>query len=407
MAGAGAGSNVNEGAYLWRQGADTCVLSRAVGCSDDDSIKRENLNGYISRIVPKTSGDAETERKLSSWYPDLLNQGILAVSKYQCTPSFLDQNLANPKGYTEGPCKRFTKANAPKLANLITKEYTMSLKDYRIQDLSFLEKIDLVRGAINAVVGMVLDENIHWVIHADIHRGNILYDENTKQTALADFGRVIVVEDIRDPMSIYAGLNKYLDALKIIYNKQDLTFWDLYKEEEKYETYKGDIFYNFAFFMSWFDPTIESLPQYNNTLKEQLPRYKEIAYPLVVETLRLFGILQIFYQLGLEKKLHFVENQRGIIDKTKKLRYILRAPSVDRKNSLEVYPADIHTTDKLIYELQQFRERLEDGSYSQNYIYIKPQEGGKRKAKKTRRSKRKGTHRRKMIRKFYVDLVGK
>lgn len=289
-------ANTAAGANIWRQGADTCVLNRAVGCTDNNAVKREDLDGYLSRIVPADSDDAATEKILAEWYPDLIQKGLMAVSKYQCTPKFLEQNLKISKNFNDvdtGPCVEFSariivnKEDPSFYTNLITKKYDMTFAEYmkKNRDLPLAERFLILRGVINAVVEMTNDKFPEWVIHSDIHGKNILYDAKKDTTALSDFGRVILIDDIDDPASVYEALSKYLTMIRK--KVKDYTF----DHEDASDTeYNCHIFMqSYEVYMKTKNPTV--LEQAKAKLKD------------VENSLRVWGIQQILDSTSLRKGL--------------------------------------------------------------------------------------------------------
>lgn len=227
-----------KGANAWKQGADTCVLDKSVGCKDDLTVPRE-LEGYVSRIVPITSSDATTEQIIQSVFPGLVANGLLAVSEKQCIPKFdRDRNLRSTV-YTKGPCgkvlRNYTTAGKQlfgstvqgevetKLINLITKKYDMSYDEYRRTQptTDWKSRFDVLRGAMNAAVALVPDPDplnpnapLSWIIHGDLHTGNILLNmtggpDGGPYTAIADWGRALLLEDVTDEETFLRDINAY------------------------------------------------------------------------------------------------------------------------------------------------------------------------------------------------------
>ncbi len=223
--------SIPKGAAEWRQGADTCVLDVSVGCKNNPSVKREKP-GYVSRIVPKGSEDATTEQMIQNAFPEMVKNGLLCVSEDQCTPKFESYRNLREAKYTSGPCSKITKEYQDagkknlytihqgnvedKYVNLITKKYDGSFADYLKSKSSttILEAFKVLRGVMNAAVALVPDNSPSWVIHGDLHQGNILYKasggpDGGEYTAIADWGRSILIPNINKPQEVYDILNKY------------------------------------------------------------------------------------------------------------------------------------------------------------------------------------------------------
>lgn len=246
--------SVPPGAETWRQGADTCVLDMSVGCKDDSSVERAKP-GYISRIVRKGSQDALIERTIKSWFPNLVTNGLLAVSEFQCTPKFQEYSNLKNATYTTGPCsivKREYNAAASKgpfpshsrglvednYDNLVTKKYESSFYEFRqempseMDDTSYFQYVfSVLRGAMNAAVATVPDPDNFpsWVIHADLHQNNILLNssggpDGNAYTALADWGRAILIPNINDPEALHALLAGYSRSFEHILANETATY---------------------------------------------------------------------------------------------------------------------------------------------------------------------------------------
>lgn len=204
-----------KGGLRWKQGQDVCVLKPSVACLEDPEHPGA-IPDMISRMVQPKSEDELNEKILKEKFPALAKRGFVVVYDHACLPLYSSRNTKKNKNLPEkGPCMRLTK----KHINLITPEYTDTYYNYAFKKnkLTFPEALELIRGAICAAIELVPDSGT-WLVHGDIHIGNVLVKEDTKESnpdfsrfsALADWGRIITFDSNNDK-SIKKGLQYYLE----------------------------------------------------------------------------------------------------------------------------------------------------------------------------------------------------
>ncbi len=218
------------------QGAETCIFWPVVACKPDangkrftdtlgDRKKREDI---LSRIMSIHSNDVKVEKYLSEHFSPLMQNFSIVVGQHYCTPDLQDENnkvsslvkkqsITNNKGNPLRPCDKITKATEDEFVNIITKSYNENDFGYFFQDkkntknLSRKILFDRVKNALNAAVKLVPD-NGPWVIHCDLHPGNILLAEG-EVSGLADWGRSIIIQDPNNLNEIFDKLLGFLNRV--------------------------------------------------------------------------------------------------------------------------------------------------------------------------------------------------
>lgn len=186
----------------WRQGQDTCVFQPVVNCVDGPSKYKD---GYVSRITDKDDRTFKVENLLKSKFPELVDAGWVTAFVKSCQPKYTpedrkrDENFVREYGKTKGACNEKVRADnrsAPKHINLISKKLGETYYN-RPNPTNKVDHFQELRNAISACVELLPDDG-PLIIHTDLHANNILYNEETKNYALHDWGRTLV---IRNPNS--------------------------------------------------------------------------------------------------------------------------------------------------------------------------------------------------------------
>lgn len=329
------------GANLWREGMDTCVLNRSVGCLEDDTPR--NMDGFISRIVKKGSLDAENESNLRRLYPGLVERGLLAIAIHQCTPKFFEQNrkqAANSLLKNTGPCKRLhNSADTSQFLNLITTRYDMSLYEYLTSHPDVLSDTTklfaTLRGALNALTAMVSDDSTEWMIHGDLHLDNVFVKltggpDGGVFTALGDWGRAIHIRDRNNPQTVFEDLTSFLSK------RHKRAFRDLEFDTIRLPDGSSKIEKRGQYPASLnrdLDSFIQDYRKYNN-LDAYIENGNEGFYYNAIDALRIYSFHSILNLLGFNdlhnfgsgNGLFYIQDQKQLI---KKLNEVLGVGYID------------------------------------------------------------------------------
>lgn len=212
-----------RGGHPIAAGADTCVIQPIVACTDRSH--QPYVNGpYVSRIVPEGSTDAIIEITLQENFQGLVNSGRLAVGQNFCTPQFVAGDLQIPANLATrnlNACRALRAGNANNYMNIITLEFNRSsLNNYAQQNrgnISFRDALRILKGAMNAAVGLVPD-NGPWAIHVDCHYGNILLRQPTNlspiESAIGDWGRFIYISHPSNYESVMGSFTEFMKLMK-------------------------------------------------------------------------------------------------------------------------------------------------------------------------------------------------
>lgn len=208
-------------------GADTCVYVPPVRCEGE----AEREPGAVSRILPTSQAaqDIAIEAYIRRQFPALVANGSVTVHTKRCVPAFADRDNQLPSSATNKPgCQRvpYTVRGAvyamntdgtypldangrkiPEFENLLTPMRSGSFYPRFSRD-TMPVSLFLLTDALSAAISLCPDTG-PWVIHADLHLGNILYYTDADQrihTSLGDWGRTIVVEDPNNIESLTSGI---------------------------------------------------------------------------------------------------------------------------------------------------------------------------------------------------------
>ena len=207
------------GGVKWREGADTCIFKPMVTCGPHDPAP-----GFVSRILNAADAatDVQVEEIIRNIFPDLVARRLVAVHTYACTPHYEDRDRAVDPSFQPAAGKgcaklgALTDANAPNHVNLITPEMDGTLDSYlRSPDTGRYAAHwrNLLQGAIQAAVTMVPDDG-PWIVHGDCHFNNVLCWNHPERglpiTALADWGRTLVIENPADLDSVKSGIRNWV-----------------------------------------------------------------------------------------------------------------------------------------------------------------------------------------------------
>jgi hypothetical protein len=222
-------------------GADTCVYVPPVRCEGE----AEREPGVVSRILPtaQAARDIAIEAYIRRQFPALVANGSVTVHTKRCVPAFADQDNELPSSLTNNSgCQRVpytirgpiyvmnvdgtypldAKGNKiPHFENLLTPVRSGSFYP-RFNRETLAVSLFLLTDALSAAISLCPDSG-PWVIHADLHFGNILYYTSTDQrihTSLNDWGRTVVVNDPNNIESLKTGILEWMPAT--VYNTDPL-----------------------------------------------------------------------------------------------------------------------------------------------------------------------------------------
>jgi len=200
------------GAFLTR-GADTCVYSPAVMCSDgrDDSA---NPN-VISRIVSSNSTDDVIEDSVKR-HIDVVTAVLsgtalrefdirkhFTVNSYSCTPQFRPEDMKPNNAGRECVLHDVMLGVDRKTKNLVTPKYVSDLDKYYKEQAKGKPNEALIIETLTKLVFelcfacMLLTYNNEIVLHLDSHTGNIavaMLPNGNNALTLSDWGRSLIVD---------------------------------------------------------------------------------------------------------------------------------------------------------------------------------------------------------------------
>lgn len=232
-----------HGKGRWRAGADTCVMKPVVACAEGNTPAQVTANpdGYVSRVVSADSEDADTEQFIRTHFQPLIDANIVAVSIHACTPEFreADNNTQQQEmEYNHGAgCSNLgigqyvSGISGDGKTNLITPKFGKDIFAKAGNTFAYATHQQLflcLKTAIIAAISLVPD-NGPWLIHSDLHLGNVLeilnpvqrsvrvgsieftlmangVDEGNKQFAISDWGRVLRINDVNNGQEFYTAL---------------------------------------------------------------------------------------------------------------------------------------------------------------------------------------------------------
>lgn len=205
-----------KGGLRWRQGTDGCIFKPSVSCK---RATQANPANTISKIIPKGSHDERVEEVIEKNFPNVVaGKGVL-IAKQRCVPDFKTQNENMSSNIEQSctnplpPCFRMKFLTPENYTNFIVEEYDTTF--FHVSDgLDLDDSLRLLQRAINAAIAMVPDEG-PWVIGLDFHSGNIFVKYGVEPiSSLADWGRMLVIENPKDIASVQKGLQECFDNLK-------------------------------------------------------------------------------------------------------------------------------------------------------------------------------------------------
>ncbi len=233
------------GGLRWKQGSDACIFKPSVQCKGQGP----NPANTISKIIPKGSLDERVETVIQTHFPHVVaGKGVLIAQK-RCTPEFsaqnenVDSNIEDSCKSPLPPCFRTKFLSPENYTNFVVEEYDTSYH-YESYSLSLSKKIKLLKRPINAAVAMVPDEG-PWVIGLDFHANNIFVKDGAEKiVSLADWGRMLVIENPNDLASVQKGLKECYDNLK----KSDLVNNTFASYACNYDSYGNEILKEYNMF---------------------------------------------------------------------------------------------------------------------------------------------------------------
>jgi len=237
-----------RGKGRWKSGADTCVMKPVVACLEGLPPEvAANQDGYVSRIVAgthQTSADAVTEAFLRRNFQPLIDAKVIVVSLGACEPAFVaPQDTTQAQGYREKPLDQFGRitdgcvkvgirqndiTSGVARTNLITPKFGDNLNGR--PDFATATQQDMFRYLKTAIIASVflVPDNGPWLIHEDLHMGNVLQiirppadvtktlgnvtftlngiGQRNAQYAIADWGRVLRIENVNSGQAFYNAL---------------------------------------------------------------------------------------------------------------------------------------------------------------------------------------------------------
>ena len=207
-----------RGGKKWKEGSDGCIFYPAVSCQGDPKTNVVDM-GFLSKIIPKGSIDESVENFIATHFPHIVaGKGVL-IAERRCTPQFKSTNL-NTGGLPvkNGPCKALDEKHPELYTNFITEKYDDKNFYQTVKEEPYISdtllKLKLLRRALNAAVALVPDDG-PWVLGFDFHIGNIFVKQGAEPySSLADWGRTILIENPKDPMSLRRGIRQGLQYIQ-------------------------------------------------------------------------------------------------------------------------------------------------------------------------------------------------
>ena len=200
-----------RGAGPWRQGADTCVFTPPLACKEDPTHTRPRAEMYVSRVTTPDDRAYEIEDLLRQKFNPLVQNGWVTAFTKKCRPYYAEEDLTPApdfKASSHGACFRKIRVNntdAFRQINLVSERQGDSMLDmiYEARTDSTTGKtkyymrpkidpktaVDEFQKAFSAAIALVPDSG-PWVIHTDLHSGNILRNKANTAFVLHDWGRV-------------------------------------------------------------------------------------------------------------------------------------------------------------------------------------------------------------------------
>ena len=217
-----------RGAGPWRQGADTCVFKPAVSCADNPSV--EYGPEYVSRVTTPDDRAAQVETILKKEFSDLIDSGWVTAYEHSCKPyykapdykftdSFKDKYVRpmrlGKRIQPYGACETKIRANniaSNAQVNLISKRVGDAFADVHVNRFDIRQCVDELQYAFSAAVALVPDVGT-WILHTDLHSGNILRNDTSGKYMLHDWGRSIVIENANVDTNVVKGIQTFRDEV--------------------------------------------------------------------------------------------------------------------------------------------------------------------------------------------------
>lgn len=200
-----------SGGAIIGDGADTCVVSPYIPCAG--FVPQAGVT-YVSRLVDVNSADMESEgflhhpRYNSGIIRQLLDGRLLSVFVARCrvdTASLRADTFTVTAALSRGGGCAAAQAR-PASMNLITPQYTATLRTLRAGPAA----TQTVDSALVAAVELVPDAGPFFA-HSDLHANNVGFTivGGQHRGCLADFGRILFIENPASTASIIAGITRW------------------------------------------------------------------------------------------------------------------------------------------------------------------------------------------------------
>ncbi len=204
-------------------GADTCVVEPYIPCDGFAPIPRIT---YVSRLVAPDSVDHLTEAAITQSFPILVRLRLLAVYSFACHLNRGDAPARTWDGKDDygsrgvaAAWQREQTGQNPVHWNLITPKYlgtmydlnTFQIAGYQDSEATRRRQLEALTTALVPACELVSDATNTWIIHTDLHMNNVgvNFVGNTMVACLADFGRVLRIENIKSVQSILQGIDAW------------------------------------------------------------------------------------------------------------------------------------------------------------------------------------------------------
>lgn len=218
-------------------------MKPVVACAEGNIPAQVTANptGYVSRVVASDSEDAATEQFIRTHFQSVIDAGIVAVSIHACTPEFREADNNTQQQETEynhgagctnlGIGQYVSGISGDGKTNLITPKFGKDIFakfGKMFTSVTHQQLFLCLKTAIIAAISLVPD-NGPWLIHSDLHLGNVLEILNpvqrsvrvgnieftlmandvnggNRQFAVSDWGRVLQINDVNNGQEFYTAL---------------------------------------------------------------------------------------------------------------------------------------------------------------------------------------------------------
>ena len=240
-----------RGGVAVNHGADTCIYNPPVKCVGREQLYSAETN--VSRVVLATTEDVKIESRIRGMpIDDYVKTHFISAAIDACNPDFRFPVDTIPREQFDPPeepggCNKVNGKPSTALVNLITPKFNGGNLSSHLVRNGLLDdkkaKLALLASALFGSVYLVPDQG-PWIVHMDLHFGNILVQRLPNAdvllksywlrkwisplgddfrtyallsvdvpyyTALADWGRVIFIENPNDTASVAAGVTKWSD----------------------------------------------------------------------------------------------------------------------------------------------------------------------------------------------------